>query len=170
MSASRAVRTLLEAFLGVFTQPFEQSLRDSLTAAATAITLAGLESLAFLPHGASRTPTIVSSSLLVVLVWMAITAVISNRERIALTMARNLSVVSFWIAVTLVLVLAVGYIRADAHDSAIRFLVVTCVLFVLVPVHVFRNLPLRSAMPMTVALLLSTVTLAWLAEYGRPEA
>ena len=166
MPARRAVRTLLEAFLGVFTQPFEQSLRSSLAAAATAITLAGLQSLAFLPHGASRTPTIVSTSLVVVLVWMALTAVVSDRERIPLNMARNLSVVSFWIAVTLVFILSVGHFRADAHDQAIRFLIVACVLVVLVPVHVFRNLPLRSALPMTLALWLSTVTLAWQAEYG----
>lgn len=165
-----AVQTVLNAFLGLFTQPFEQDLRASVTAAATAISLGwlgGLGGLALLVNDGGRTAVgIGGSSLVLVLVWMAVTAVVTTVERRALTIARNLSVVSFWIAATLVFVLAVEYLFPGPFNRAIRFLSVSIVLLILVPVHMFRNLFTGSAFWMTVFLWLSTISLARMAIFG----
>ena len=159
-----AVPTILNAFLGLFTQPFEQDLRASVRAAATAISLAGLEGLALLVSGGSRAALeIGGASLVLVLVWMAVTAVVTKAERRVLAIARNLGVVSFWIAATLVFVFAVEFFFPGPFDQAIRFLSVSVVLLVLVPVHMFRNLPIGSACGMTLFLWFSTFTLAGMA-------
>ena len=157
-----AVQKVLDAFLGLLTQPFEQSLKASVTAAATAISLAGLESLMLLLRGGSRMALDFSgSSLVLVLIWMVVTAVVSRVERRSLAIARNLSVVSFWIAVTLVFIIAAEIVFPNPLDHAIRFLCVLIALLVLVPVHMFRNLSIFAALRMTLALLASTVGLAW---------
>ena len=166
MSSIEAVQGVLNAFLGLFTQPFEQDLKTSTTAAATAISLAGLEGLAFLVNGGARTALEIGGfSLVLVLLWMAVTAVVTRIERRPLTLARNLSVVSFWIAVTLVFVLAVGLVNSDPLARAIRLAIVLSALLVFVPVHMFRNLPLGAALWMTFALWFSTGALAWTALY-----
>ena len=161
------VQTVLNAFLGLFTQPFEQDLRASVTAAATAISLAGLEGLVLLANDGRRTALVIGGfSLALVLVWMAVTAVVTTVERRGLTIARNLSVVSFWIAVTLVFVLAVEFLFPGPFNRAIRFLSVSVVLLILVPVHMFRNLLIGSAFWMTVFLWLSTISLARMVIFG----
>ena len=159
-----AVRTILNAFLGLFTQPFEQDLRASVQAAATAISLAGLEGLALLVSGGNRTALEIGSfSLVLVLVWMAVTAVVTKAERRVLAIARNLGVVSFWIAATLVFIFAVEFFFPGPFNREIRFQSVSVVLLVLVPVHMFRNLPIGSASWMTLFLWFSTITLAEIA-------
>ena len=159
-----AVRTILNAFLGLFTQPFEQDLRASVQAAATAISLAGLEGLALLVSGGNRTALEIGSfSLVLVLVWMAVTAVVTKAERRVLAIARNLGVVSFWIAATLVFIFAVEFFFPGPFNREIRFQSVSVVLLVLVPVHMFRNLPIGSAFWMTLFLWFSTITLAEIA-------
>ena len=156
------VQAVLNAFLGLFTQPFEQDLKASVTAAATSISLAGLEGLALLFNGGIRTALdFGSSSLVLVLVWMAVTAVVTRVERRGLTIARNLSVVSFWIAVTLVFIFAAELVFPNPLDRAIRLLSVSVALLVLVPVHMIRNLPVGAALRMTLALWFSTGALAW---------
>lgn len=155
------VRTILNAFLGLFTQPFEQDLKASVQAAATAISLAGLEGLALLISGGSRAALeIGGSSLVLVLVWMAVTAVVTKVERRVLAIARNLGVVSFWIAATLVFVFAVEIFFPGPFNRMVRFLSVSVVLLILVPVHMFRNLPIGPASWMTLFLWFSTVALA----------
>ena len=162
-----AVQTVLNAFLGLFTQPFEQNLKASVTAAATAISLAGLEGLVLLANDGGRTALQIGGfSLALVLVWMAVTAVVTTVERRGLTIARNLSVVSFWIAVTLVFILAVEFLFPGPFNRAIHFLSVSVVLLILVPVHMFRNLFTGSAFWMTVFLWLSTISLARMAIFG----
>ena len=166
MPKVEAVQAVLNAFLGLFTQPFEQDLKASVTAAATSISLAGLEGLALLVNGGSRTALDIGGpSLALVLVWMAVTAVVTGVEHRGLTIARNLSVVSFWIAATLVFVFAVELVFPNPLDRAIRLLSVSGVLLVLVPVHMIRNLPVGAALGMTLALWFSTVALAWMVVY-----
>ena len=166
MPRTEAVEAILSAFLGLFTRPFEQDIKASVTAAATSISLAGLEGWVFLVNGGIRTALdIGGASLVLILVWMAVTAIVTKVEHRALTLARNLSVVSFWIAATLVFVLAVGFARPDPLDRAIRLLGVLGVLLVFVPVHMFRNLPVGSALLMTLVLWFSTSSLAWIAHY-----
>ena len=166
MPSLEAVRAVLNAFLGLFTQPFDQDLKASVTAAATSISLAGLEGLTLLADPGSRTALEIGrSSLVLILLWMAVTAIVSKAARRGLAIARNLSVVSFWIAVTLVFVFAVQLVFPDPLDRAIRLLSVSGVLLVLVPVHMVRNLPGGSALRMTLALWLSTGALAWRVVY-----
>ena len=160
------VRQGLNAFLGLFTQPFEQDLKASVTAAATSISLAGLESLALVVKGGGSTALEISgSSLVLVLVWMAVTAVVTDTEHRRLILARNLSVLSFWIAVTLIFVIAVALFFPNSLARAIRLGCVWVSLLVLVPVHMFRNLPFGAALRMTLVLWFSTGTLAWMAVY-----
>ena len=157
-----AVRAVLNAFLGLFTQPFDQDLKASVTAAATSISLAGLEGLVLLVDGETRTALDISGpSLVLVLVWMAVTAGVTKVKLRGLTIARNLSVVSFWIAATLVFVFAAELVFPDPLDRAIRLLSVSVVLLVLVPVHMIRNLPVGTALRMTLALWVSMGALAW---------
>lgn len=158
MPRIKTVEALLRAFARVFTQPLEQDLKDSLATAAVSVMLATMTAgTMLLANGQCRTPgKIGGSSLVLILLWMALTAILTNVERRKLTMARHLSIVSFWIAVTLVLVLAAELVRPDQLAQATRGLIVAVLLVVLVPVHVFRSLPFGSAVWMTLALWLTT--------------
>ena len=104
-------------------------------------------------------------SLVLVLVWMAVTAVVAKADRRELAIARNLSVVSFWIAATLVFFLAVETIIPGPFTEARRFAAVLIALFVFVPVHMFRSLPVGAALGMALALWVSTGFLAWTLVY-----
>ena len=158
-----AVQGVLNAFLGVFTQPFEQDLGASVKAAATSISLAGLLAV-LVDTGRQTALEFGRSSLVLVLIWMAVTAVVGKVDRRRLTIARNLSVVSFWIAVTLVLVIAVGLVFPDPLDRAIRLASVWGALLVLVLVYVIRiRLSVGPAALMILALWVSAGGLAWLA-------
>lgn len=146
---------LLQAFLGLLIRPFRQSQADSLRGAGTAITLAGT----ITAIGGRTVPDAAPSSLALVLVWMAVTAAVTKTDR-GLKIARNLGVVSFWIATTAALILASEQVYADDFDRGPRFYFVVVWLLVLVPVHMIRNLPFWTAIVMTVALWASTVFLA----------
>ena len=164
-----SVQAILNAFAGVFTQPFEQNLKDSLKAAAISVTLATIlagRGLVFSPDlGSSTALEMAGSSLVLVLAWMAVTAIVAKADHRAVTMARNLSVVSFWIAVTLVLVSVAELLFVDPLDRAIRLVSVLVALLILVPVHMFRNMTSGRASIMTVVLWLSTGALARLFIY-----
>ena len=165
MQKIQRVETVLNAFVGLFTQPFEQDLKASIRAAATSIFLAGLlplQGLALVAQRGSLTALEVGrTSFVLVLVWMAATAVFSRAGSRQLAIARNLSVLSFWIAVTLVLVLTVELVFTKELVRASKLASVLGMLLLCVPVHMFRNLHIRSALPMTLALWLSTGALAW---------
>ena len=164
MLKHEAVQEVLNAFLGLFTQPFEQDLKASVKAATTAILLAGLPGLALLVNGGSRAVgEIVGPSFVLALLWILLTAVFIKEERRNLTIARNLSVLSFWIAATLVFVFAAELVRPDPFDAAIRRGIVAVALFLFVPMHMIFNLPLWPALKMTLPLWISTVFLAWMA-------
>ena len=154
------VQAILNAFVGVFTQPFEQDLKDSVRAAAISITLATLlagQGLVFSPdHGSSTALEMAGSSLVLVLAWMAITAIVAKADRRLVTMAQNLSIVSFWIAVTLVLVSVAELLFPDPLARAIRLGSVWVALLILVPVHMFRNMNFGGALLMTMALWFSS--------------
>ena len=160
------VQKILNAFLGLFTQPFKQDLKAAVTAAATSISLVGFEGLLFLVRGGIRTALeIIGFCLILVLAWMAVTAIVTNVDSRELVIARNLSVVSFWIAVTLVLVFAVEFFSPGPFDRAIRFQRVLYGLLVLVPVHMIRNLPFGTAWWMILVLWFSMGTLAYAVYY-----
>lgn len=168
MSKIEAIQEVLSAFAGLFTQPFEQELNAALKSAATSIVLASLPGLRILAnHGGGPALEIGGDSLVLILCWMALTAVFSKAESKGLTIARNLSVVSFWIAVTLVLALAAELVFTDPLDRAMRLISICALLLVLVPLHVFRNsrLPRLTALLMTLLLLLSTGALTYRAIY-----
>lgn len=158
-----SVQRILNAFLGLLTQPLGQNLGDSVRAATMAIVLAAglqawISSSSSGGYGAQDTAV---SSLVLVLVWMATTAVVSGIDRRRLTMARNLSLLSFWIAVALVFILAAKTSFRESSDLLKPVGTVSVALLVLVPVHLLRSLPFGLALRMTVALWFSMAFLVW---------
>lgn len=84
------------------------------------------------------------------------TSIFARSQSRPVAIARNLSVLSFWIAITLVLILAAGILFEDVHAGSLRLFAVISALLVLIPVHMFRNLRIALALPMTLALWVST--------------
>ena len=68
--------------------------------------------------------------------------------------------ISFWIAATSALILAAERVHQDPMDQEPRLEFVWVGLLILVPVHMFRNLSVVRALIMTLALWISTGTLA----------
>jgi len=147
---------LLQAFLGLLTQPFEQSPADSLRGVGTSITLAGT----FAGIGQGSVVEATPPSLTLVLVWMAVSAAVVRADRRKLEIARNVSVISFWVAVTSAFILAAEQVYPDPFDRGPRFYFVAGWLLILVPVHMFRSLTFWRAVVMTIALLVSAGFLA----------
>ena len=159
------VYSVLNAFLGLFTQPFDQDLKASVQAAATSVCLAVIlaaQGISFLTgDGAQTALEIGGLSMVLILFWMALTAILSPTDARNLAIARNLSVVSFWIAVTLVVVLAVEFVFTDPLDRALRLTCACLALLFFIPIHMFRNLRPSQAFNMTVCLLASTWILVY---------
>lgn len=155
-------RDVVDAFVGLLTQPFGQDLRTSVTAAGTAVSLAVMVGgSGALVGGLPDALEFAGMSLVVVLVWTVASVVFAKADHpVKLTLARNLSVVSFWVAVTLALMLATAAVT-DPLSQTGRRLAVSCFLLILVPIHTLRNLPLRLGMGMTAALLVTTWMLIW---------
>ena len=153
---------LLRSFAGVVAQPFHLDLRSAVSAAATSIALAaGIERInaAIVPSHCNDLE-VVYISLALVLVWMLVSAAATKPESRALTMARNLSVLSFWIAGTGVVVLMARLVAPPDSPSTISMY--ACLgLLVLIPIHLWRNLPIGRVLGMTAALWSSTGFLAW---------
>ena len=160
MAKSALVQAVLDAYIGLLTQPFDQDLKASKRVAAAAITLPLLPGLTLANDGSRTAAEIGGFSLVLVLAWAASPAIFGKPERKELTIARNLSVVSFWIAVTLLFVILVEVIFSNPLDRAIRLLAVLGALLVFVPVHVFRNFHVGLAL-LIPALWLSMGLLAW---------
>ena len=160
-----SVQSVLNAFVGLFTQPFDQDLQSSVKGAVMSIALTamltGQEASVLMGGEVESALEIGGFSMVLILVWMAISAIIRSGEERKLIIARNISVVSFWIAVTLVVVLAVKFIFPEPFDLAIRLISSCAILAVLVPIHMFRNLRFRLALVMTSGLLISTWGLSY---------
>lgn len=135
---SKALEELLSAYVALFTQPFEQDIGASVRAAALSISLGGLEGLMLLVRdGAAPAVQFGESALVLILVWIAVTAALAGNR--VLTIARNLSVLSFWIAGTMVFVFAVELVFTDPLARGIRLLSCILTLWILVPVHLIRG-------------------------------
>ena len=150
----------MRAFLGVLTHPLEQDLQESLKAAAVSVSLVGLCGGVAAGESRHAIADIGGPSLVLVLLWMVGAAVFPKPERRKLAIARSLSVVAFWIAVTMVFVLAAEALIPDSLDRAMRFVAVLFALVISVPVHMFRSLTFRVALGMTFPLLVSMGILA----------
>ena len=161
------VQEILNAFLDLFTQPFEQDVKASVTSAATAIMLAfGISSLQFLVDTRILQGIggdFAAYSFVLIVVWMLLTVISHKQEERMLAIARNLSVLSFWIAGTLVVVLLMNVLRPDPLDGALRRVVASITLIPLISTHMFCNLPFRRALTMTFFLFTSTVFLVYVA-------
>ena len=96
---------------------------------------------------------------------MAVTAVTARADRKRHAIARNLSLVSLWIAATLVFFLAAEVVVPDRYAYAKRLGFVLIMLLIFVPVHMFRTLPVGAALGMTLALWVSMGLLAWTLVY-----
>ena len=165
----KTIDAILRAFLGVLTQPFQTDLREASTAAATAISLylvvAGLDSSGVLDTDMRGSASL--AALALVLVWMAGTAIFSRSGHARLAMARNLSVVAFWMAVTLVLGLVGQLVVSSGERTPLPVVVAISVSLVfLILVHMCRNLALRSALWMSMGLWLTTISLTSAIFYG----
>ena len=155
------VQAVLDAYIGLFTQPFDQDLKASKRVAGAAITLPLLPGLTLAndgePYGVRnrRLQLGVGSRL-----GRGFPAIFGKPERKKLAIARNLRVVSFWIAVTLVFVISVEFVFSNPLDRAIRLLAVLGALVAFVPVHMCRNF--RNGLALLIpALWLSMGLLAW---------
>ena len=160
-----AIQAVLQAFLDLLTQPFEQDPQDALKAAAASIALVAAAGGTIAAGSEDTIQGIGGPSLALVLVWMAVTAVVARPDRKHHAIARNLGLVSLWIAATLVFFLGAGVVVPDREAYARRFGVVAIMLLVLVPVHMVRSLPVATAMGMTLALWVTTGLLAWTLVY-----
>lgn len=146
------IQAVLLSFFRLLTQPFEQSPEDSVKGAVTAIALGE----AFAAVGETDILDSAASSLTLVAIWMVVSAVVAKPDRRKLEVARNIGVISFWIAATLALVLFAEQLFDSPMDRAPRLEFVWTGLFVLVPVHMFRSLRVLTAVVMTLALWVST--------------
>ena len=165
MPRLRAIQTVLQAFVDLLTQPMEQDLRASVRGAAASIALVGV-ARGLLAVSSEDTIQVVYPCLVLVLVWMVVTAVVAKADRRGLAIARNLSVLSFWIAVTLVFVLVAWVIVPDSFARSMRFGVASILLLFFVPLHMFRSLRVGAALGMTLFLWASMGFLAWTLVYG----
>ena len=165
MLRNKSVQSVLKAYAGLLTQPFDQDLQSSVKSAGMSIVLStiltGQEASLLMGGEVEPALEIGRFSMVLILVWMAISAIFRSGEERKLIIARNLSVVSFWIAVTLVVVLAVKFVFPEPFDLAIRLISSCAILLVLVPIHMFRNLRFRLALVMTSGLLISTWGLSY---------
>ena len=155
-----SIQAVLEAFVRVLAQPLDQDLEDSVRAATTSIILVSVLAGATALYKDATVRDTIGTSLVLVLVWMAVTAIVAKAEQKVLAIARSLTVVSFWIAATLVFVLASEAV-AGPFALTVRFAGVSFALLILVPVHMFRSLPVGAALYMTLSLWISTGFLAW---------
>lgn len=155
------VRKTLDAFASLLTQEIDQQdLPTSLKTATKAIGLGTLPGFALLiRHGVRTAGELVVTSIVLVLGWMVFTAILSRDRK--LEMARNLNLLSFWIAATLVLVLLADFLFDDPLQRMIRFLSVAGALVVFVPIHLFRSARSWSILWRMPALCLTMGLLAW---------
>ena len=159
--AARLAQELLQAFVGVLSQPFRQDLDASTAAAGTAVFLSiAVAGGAFLTGGLADGLNFAVVVFVAVLLWIVATAIFVSVDKIKLALARNLSVVSFWITVTLIFLLAAEAVTV-ALNQAGRKIGVTCLLVLLIPFHMLRNLSLGVGLTMTVALWATTLALVW---------
>ena len=155
------VQSVLQSFFGLLTQPFAQNQESATKGAVTAIALS--EALAAI--GEADVVGTATNSLVLVVIWMMVSAVFAKPDRRTLEVARNTSVISFWIAATSALILAAERVYQDSMDQDPRLEFVWVGLLILVPVHMFRSLSVGRALIMTLALWISTGTLATVLMY-----
>lgn len=153
-------QSLLNAFVGLFTQPFNQDLQASLKATTTAVFVAMFPAFPLFFKGESQLQVFVISSGVLAFCWILFTAICTRQGR-KLMVARNLSIISFWIAATLVFVLIAATVFPNPLDGTLRLIFTIVLLFIFVPIHMFRNLPRGGALKMSIFLLISTIFVAW---------
>lgn len=109
---------------------------ESITAASgvVALTVVGLGASQHFLHG-PNVLVVGPAIVLLILVWLAMTFIVSTRERLSL----HLNLVSFWILITCLIAVIVRTMRPPPEYGATeRFLTSFFLLTVLVPIHVFR--------------------------------
>lgn len=157
------IQAVLQAFFGLLTQPFEQSPSDAVKGAATAIAL----SETFAAVGENDILHNTTISVVLVIIWMVVSAVCASADRRKLQIARNIGVISFWIAATSALILAADQFYANPFERGPRVEFVWGGLFFLVPAHMFRSLRFGPALGITLALWASTGFMAYTLVYAR---
>ena len=146
------IQPLLQSFFGLLTQPFEQSPTDAVKGAAVGIGL----SVVLAAIGENDIRSTATNSLVLVIIWMLGSAVLATADLRTLHIARNVGVISFWIAGTSALVLLAEQVYSDPISRVSRMEVVLFGLAVLVPVHMLRSVRGLRAAVMIVALWVST--------------
>ena len=160
---AKMAQKMLVALASLLTHPIDQEdLQTSLRAAASALVLATPTGLGLLIRDeAASGVDLFGTSLIVIMVWMVITSLLVRPERKKLELARNLGLVSIWIAVTLVLVMGAGVLYPDPLGAGFRFLIVCVLLGVLVPIHLLRGTSFRTAVKLILPLWLTMGIFAW---------
>jgi len=109
---------------------------ESIVAASgvVALVVVGLGASQYFLHGPDVL-VVVPAIILLILVWLTMTVIASNRERLSL----HLNLVSFWILITCLIAVIVRVVRPPPDYGATeRFLAILFILAVLVPTHVLR--------------------------------
>lgn len=94
-------------------------------------------------------------SCALLLLWIAAMAVLIQKKRRQRVITRNLSFVSFWMGVTMVLMVLATFALPHGLDGSLRALMVCSLLFPCILVHITRSLPVGSAMLLFVPIFLS---------------
>ena len=89
------------------------------------------------------------------LVWIAAMAVLTKRNRRQQVITRNLGFLSFWVGVTMVLMVIATFALSHRLDGSLRALIVCPLLLPFILVHMVRSLPVGSAMLLFVPIFLS---------------
>ena len=157
-----SIQKILEAFVSLFTQPIEQQdLPTSIKSCTASIVLSLVFGIGLTLHREHSVAEIAGITLVIVLAWMCITAIIYRHENKKLMLARNLSLVSFWIAATFVFVLFNGIIFSSPLDQTIVFVGTLILISILVPFHLYKILSGRHYFLMTLAVWFTMNLLSW---------
>lgn len=139
-------------------------LGQALRMAGAAIVLAASQGVVFRLFGVGvPIERIVPGSLLIVLTWFVCTAIfVVPRDRRARSIATNLNIASFWIAVTVFLVSAAYVLFPEGNKESLRVVFVTTTLPIFVVAHMLQaRFNWRWKLFLILALCLTNGLLAW---------
>ena len=160
-------KKLIQTYLHLLTLPFDEQDLDinySITAAVTAICLAGSEGGILWTLKNIPIYTITWISLLIILTWMVLTAIFVAQKKKLVYISLHLNLASFWLVVT-ILFLAISFaVFPEDQDITPRRALIISGLLICVPIHLWRcGFGLLRKILYVIALLLSN---SWIAILG----
>ena len=161
-------RRVLSLYVSALNVDFDDNVADnvaeSITVASSVVALAltGLwASRYFIQWQLPDVLPIAAAAILLILVWVAMTSVVSTKKRIPL----HLNLASFWVLVTCLIIVIVRATLPGEYGTTGRFFMSLGLLVVLVPIHVLRWKMERRRKLLYVGLILAGhgLVLCWVA-------